>query len=65
MLFFDTKNIDTAWSTAKSLFDKGELNAVECMKVSTEKKNERASNNNSSVLILYCNNSSNEVAILN
>ena len=64
MLFYDKDKLDEKWETAKSLFHNGDLDGVEAMKVSTNFNNPRASSKSAGVIILYCNNSSDEEKIM-
>ena len=64
MLFYDKKTLDDAWSLAKTLYREDKLKGVVSMKCSTNYKNSRASTQNDGVIILYCNNSSDEDTIM-
>lgn len=64
MLFFPKTDLDAKWQRLQELYHGGELMGVECMKVSTQKLNPRASNTKDGVVILYCSNSADEDHII-
>lgn len=64
MLFYSKKMLDIKWAELCNAFNDNKLLGITCMKCSTAKKNDRASNNDDGVIILYCNNSENENEIL-
>jgi hypothetical protein len=65
MLFYPTSTLDLKWVEFCSLYDESKLPGILSMKCSTSLKNSRSSNDSEGVIILYCNNSSNETEILN
>lgn len=65
MLYYDKSLINEAWTIAKKLYRENKLDGVISMKCSTEYENPRASTFEKEIIILYCNNSSNETNIIN
>ena len=65
MLFYPKSKLDSKWAEFCSLYDETKLPGVLSMKCSTSLKSSRSSNDTEGVIILYCNNSSNETEILN
>ena len=65
MLFYDKSIINQSWVLAKKLYRENKLDGVTCMKCSTLRENPRASTSDKAIIILYCNNSSNEKKIMN
>ncbi len=65
MLFYDKSLMNEAWVIAKRLYREDKLHGVTSMKCSTAFENSRASMLDEGVIILYCNNSSNEEMIMN
>jgi hypothetical protein len=65
MLFYPKTNLDLKWKEFCSLYDENNLSGILSMKCSTSLKSSRSSNQREGVIILYCNNSSNETEILN
>jgi len=63
MLFYNKNEINKKWKLAQQLYRENKLNNVTSMKCSTSFRNSRASNLNEGVIILYCNNSSDEEKI--
>ncbi len=65
MLFYPKAKLDIKWQEFCKLYDENKLPGVLSMKCSTSLKSERSINDSEGVIILYCNNSSNEIEILN
>ena len=65
MLFYPKSKLDSKWAEFCSLYDETNLPGILSMKCSTSLKSSRSSNDGEGVIILYCNNSSNETEILN
>ena len=65
MLFYDKSLMNEAWNIAKKLYRENKLDGVKSMKCSTTYENPRASTLEEGIIILYCNNSSNEETIMN
>lgn len=65
MLFYDKSLMNEAWFLAKKLYRENKLDGVISMKCSTAYENDRASTLEEGIIILYCNNSSNEETIMN
>jgi hypothetical protein len=65
MLFYDNSLMNEAWNIAKKLYRENKLNGVKSMKCSTAYENIRASTRKEGIIILHCNNSSNEETIIN
>ena len=65
MLFYDKSLINEAWVISKKLYRENKLDGVISMKCSTAYENPRASTLDEGIIILYCNNSSNEETIIN
>ena len=65
MLFYDKSLMNEAWNIAKKLYRENKLDGVNSMKCSTAYENPRASTLEEGIIILYCNNSSNEETIMN
>ena len=65
MLFYDKSLMNEAWIIAKKLYRENKLDGVKSMKCSTAYENPRASILEEGIIILYCNNSSNEETIIN
>lgn len=65
MLFYPKSNLDSKWAEFCSLYDENKLPGILSMKCSTSLKSSRSNNDSEGVIILYCNNSSNETEILN
>jgi hypothetical protein len=65
MLFYDKSLINEAWVLSKKLYRENKLDGVISMKCSTAYENPRASTLDEGIIILYCNNSSNEETIMN
>jgi DNA polymerase III epsilon subunit-like protein len=65
MLFYNKSLMNEAWFVAKKLYREHKLDGVETMKCSTAYENPRASQFNEGIIILYCNDSSNEEIIMN
>lgn len=65
MLFYDKPLMNNAWLLAKKLYRENKLEGVIAMKCSTLFENPRASRSAQGIIILYCNDSSNEVSIMN
>jgi len=64
MLYYNKFLIDEAWKLAKNLHRNNKLDDIISMKCSTNYTNLRTTNHSDSVIILYCNDSSNENKIL-
>jgi hypothetical protein len=64
MLFYNKNEINKKWKLAQELYRENKLNNVTKMKCSTSFENPRSSNLNEGVIILYCNNSSDEEKIM-
>jgi hypothetical protein len=60
MLFYPKSKLDSKWAEFCSLYDETNLPGILSMKCSTSLKSSRSSNDGEGVIILYCNNSSNE-----
>jgi hypothetical protein len=65
MLFYDKSLMNEAWIIAKKLYRENKLDGVKSMKCSTAYENPRAYTLDEGIIILYCNNSSNEETIMN
>jgi len=65
MLFYNKSLMNEAWVLAKKLYRENKLDGVKSMKCSTACENPRASTLDEGIIILYCNNSSNEELIMN
>lgn len=65
MLFYDKSLMNEAWVLAKKLYRENKLDGVKSMKCSTVYENPRAATLDEGIIILYCNNSSNEETIMN
>lgn len=65
MLFYDKSLMNEAWVLAKKLYRENKLDGVKSMKCSTAYENQRAATLDEGIIILYCNNSSNEETIMN
>lgn len=65
MLFYTKSLMNEAWIVAKTMYREKKLMNVISIKCSTGKNNDRASNLDKGVIILYCNNSSNQEFIMN
>lgn len=65
MLFYDKSLMNEAWVLAKKLYRENKLDGVKSMKCSTAYENPRAATLDEGIIILYCNNSSNEETIMN
>lgn len=65
MLFYDKSLMNEAWNIATKLYRENKLDGVKSMKCSTAYENPRASTLDEGIIILYCNNSSNEETIMN
>ena len=65
MLFYPLKFMDEKWILAKKLYRENRLVGVSSIKCSTLFKNPRASSLSGMIIIIYCNESSNEEKILN
>ena len=65
MLFYENSLMNGAWNIAKKIYRENNLYGVNSMKCSTAYKNPRSSTLEEGVIILYCNNSSNEEIIMN
>jgi len=65
MLFYDKLLMNEAWVLSKKLYRENKLDGVKSMKCSTAYENPRASTLDEGIIILYCNNSSNEETIMN
>jgi len=65
MLFYNKSLMNEAWIIAKKLYRENKLIGVKSMKCSTSYENPRASTLEEGIIILYCNNSSNEETIMN
>ncbi len=65
MLFYDKSLMNEAWDIAKILYRENKIDGVKSMKCSTLFKNPRASTLDEGIIILFCNNSSNEETIMN
>ena len=65
MLFYDKSLMNEAWVLAKKLYRENKLDGVKSMKCSTVYENPRADTLDEGIIILYCNNSSNEETIMN
>ena len=63
MLFYDKSLMNEVWILAKKLYRENKLVGVKSMKCSTAYKNPRAAQKDTGIIILYCNNSSNEETI--
>ena len=64
MLYYDKSLMNEAWNIAKKLYRENKLDGVTSMKCSTAYENPRASTLEKGIIILYCNNSSNEETIM-
>ena len=60
MLFYPKSKLDSKWAELCGLYDETKLPGILSMKCSTSLKSSRSSNDGEGVIILYCNNSSNE-----
>jgi hypothetical protein len=65
MLFYPKTKLDSKWAEFCGLYDETNLPGILSMKCSTSRKSSRSSNDSDGVIILYCNNSSNETEIMN
>jgi hypothetical protein len=65
MLFYDKSSMNEVWISAKKLYRENKLYGIKSMKCSTAYENPRASTLDDGIIILYCNNSSNEEEIMN
>jgi len=65
MLFYDKSFMNEAWNIAKKLYRENKLDGVKSMKCSTAHESPRASTLDEGIIVLYCNNSSNEETIMN
>lgn len=65
MLFYHKSLMNEAWNITTKLYRENKLDGVKSMKCSTAYKNPRASTLDEGIIILYCNNSSNEETIMN
>jgi len=65
MLFYNKSLMNEAWKKAKKMYRENKLDGVISMKCSTLYENPRASTLEKGIIILYCNNSSNEKTIMN
>lgn len=64
MLYYNKILMDEAWKLIKNLFRNNKLNNITSMKCSTNYINPRTLNHSDGVIILYCNDSSNENKII-
>jgi hypothetical protein len=65
MLFYPKSKLDLKWKEFCNLWDEKKLPGILSMKCSTSLKSSRSSSDSEGVIILYCNNSSNETEIIN
>ena len=65
MLFYRNEKMNEKWQLAVDLYRKGVLTGVVNMKCSTAYDNDRSSDSSEGVIILYCNNSTDETTIMN
>jgi hypothetical protein len=65
MLFYNKSLMNEAWNIAKKLYIENKLDGIISMKCSTAYENPRASTLEEGIIMLYCNNSSNEEIIMN